>query len=234
MKVENTMQQELGSLVSTTSVDYNQGTREVGMIGVDRQASASLASCTLTWIMIFLKSLVVVIPVLFFFWIYYLPAIVLRKDILCRVQELLYEKLRIVIFWISNYGYITSYGVNTFGFYYCKKSITAAIIPGVLLGILLDANTGWLMVNYVIVTAAIGVASFKLICGERLPLNPSHQLYEQFERLQKLLIPLVKVVLMVAITYGVMMTIYLYFLQDNFMGKFFLLVHRASSSVLPL
>eukprot|EP00002_Diphylleia_rotans_P041029 TRINITY_DN9879_c0_g1_i1.p1 TRINITY_DN9879_c0_g1~~TRINITY_DN9879_c0_g1_i1.p1 ORF type:complete len:458 (+),score=100.81 TRINITY_DN9879_c0_g1_i1:81-1454(+) len=170
------------------------------------------------WLLAFAKALVIVIPVLFFLWLYFLPALVLSKEYLQVVRDLLYVHVRSVLYWVSFFGFIIVNGIRIFGFHFCKQPLVICGLPGLMANILLDLFFSSVIFNYLVLFVAV-VLSIVLVYRAKPPENPSVAQIIQAQRNKLIIKPLGKIVLVTLLFYLIFNILYPIFLNIGFQGK---------------
>eukprot|EP00002_Diphylleia_rotans_P004989 TRINITY_DN1392_c2_g1_i2.p1 TRINITY_DN1392_c2_g1~~TRINITY_DN1392_c2_g1_i2.p1 ORF type:complete len:457 (-),score=81.13 TRINITY_DN1392_c2_g1_i2:188-1534(-) len=175
------------------------------------------AYCMKLWILTLIKSLVTIILVLLVLCIYFLPALVLRGDLLEVVKRPIYKSIMSVFDRFTFFGFIVQYGVSLFGYYFCAKALFLCMLPGLIFNIFVAAFLSDRF-GYVINFATTCV-SIILVYRKRLPENPSKLLIEQCERKKEIAKPAGKIVALIFSLYCILRFTYPIFLNSSFQIK---------------
>eukprot|EP00002_Diphylleia_rotans_P008127 TRINITY_DN1784_c0_g2_i4.p1 TRINITY_DN1784_c0_g2~~TRINITY_DN1784_c0_g2_i4.p1 ORF type:complete len:298 (+),score=46.75 TRINITY_DN1784_c0_g2_i4:518-1411(+) len=179
-----------------------------------------LLYCLKLWSILLVKALVVVTPVLAVMWIFFIPALVLSRDLLQGVEDLLYVKVGTIFFYVSLYGFDSIYGVSIFGFYFTRKALFFCFLPGCIISILFD----------VFISASFGhltyfvaiILSINNVYRKTPPENPPKKLMMMFERKNIIAKPLGKMALVLFAVYYLIVFIYPAFLNSGFVSRLFI------------
>eukprot|EP00002_Diphylleia_rotans_P041087 TRINITY_DN9907_c0_g1_i2.p1 TRINITY_DN9907_c0_g1~~TRINITY_DN9907_c0_g1_i2.p1 ORF type:complete len:449 (-),score=92.68 TRINITY_DN9907_c0_g1_i2:1584-2930(-) len=182
--------------------------------------NVGLVLCVKVWIVSLMKALVIVIPVLSVLWILYLPALVMTQELLDQVKEIAYVKLQVILAELSNYGFVTMYGVIIFGYFFMKNALFYCFLPGSVLHILVSifvSNLFSIIIHFFVILVALLILS-----REKLPETPSQALLEQFERKKQVSKPFGKMTAVLLVVYFLLALLYRSFLNASLGGKIFI------------
>eukprot|EP00002_Diphylleia_rotans_P033680 TRINITY_DN7182_c0_g1_i2.p1 TRINITY_DN7182_c0_g1~~TRINITY_DN7182_c0_g1_i2.p1 ORF type:complete len:465 (+),score=50.89 TRINITY_DN7182_c0_g1_i2:55-1449(+) len=197
------------------------GNNEKSVVIENNDSERGILFCFQLWIRIMCKAVIICIPVLMFFWIFFTPALVLSPKMLDSVKDLLYFKLLIVFRELFYYGFLGWYVITLFGFYFSEQALRYFFLPGIILAITIYAFTQFPLIGNVIAILSL-LASIDMIRRKNLPSPHSQKLLWHYLMMKNSGKHLAKIVTTIGFIFLLCQALLSTFLQVNLRGKILL------------
>eukprot|EP00002_Diphylleia_rotans_P003349 TRINITY_DN12292_c0_g1_i1.p1 TRINITY_DN12292_c0_g1~~TRINITY_DN12292_c0_g1_i1.p1 ORF type:complete len:503 (+),score=74.64 TRINITY_DN12292_c0_g1_i1:460-1968(+) len=185
-------------------------------------AQDQIKYCIRVWFYSLGNALVITIPVVLILWVYFLPGLILRSDILESCGDLIYVKLRKAMIWFTLFGFSSAYGVQVFGIYFWKRSMLYCLLPGFSVVVFVDVFLSEFL--SVCVYIFVTITSIYLIWKEKAYTNAPCHILEESTRKNELVYPIAKMTAVIWMIYFLLQYSYPIFLDSGLRGKLFIRV----------